>query len=334
MKGKIPIKLDKKDRLIMQQLEENSRQSYAEIGRKVELKSDTVEYRINKLLKAGIIIRMFAEPNLSKLGLKTYRVYLKVENTTEAEEKMLLGYFMNHPKGHWFAEFEGEWDYTMRYTLKDEIEFREEIEELMGRFGKYIRSKIIVITLQQSYLPLTHFTGKEGKIRSVSLERSEKNEELDDNDREIMRLLFENSRIKTVDIASKTGISADAVQYRIRKLLERGIISFFGVYYDSSLLGYSRHKVLLWLQHTTRKREEQLIRYCEHHPNSSYLNRVVGSWDLEVDFDAKNAQEIHDILKDLRNKFSDIIRDYSTLTILKEHIPNPFTDRKTVNRNI
>jgi DNA-binding Lrp family transcriptional regulator len=324
MKGKNPIKLDKKDKLIMQQLEDNSRQSYSEIGRKVGLRSDTVEYRINKLLKSSVIIRMFAEPNLPLLGLKTYRIYLKVENISEKEEKEMLDYFINHPKGQWFAEFEGEWDYTMRYTLRDEIEFREEMEVLMKRFGRFIKSKNIVITLQQSYLPLNYFTGAEGKIRLVSLERVEEIESLDEIDRGIMELIFDNSRIKTVDIASRIEISADAVQYRIKKLLERGIISFFGVYYDPSVLGYTRYKVLLWLQHTTKEQEKKLIRYCEQHPNSSYLNRVVGSWDLEVDFDARNAQELHDIVKDMRNKFSDIIRDHSTLTTLKEHVPNPF----------
>jgi Lrp/AsnC family leucine-responsive transcriptional regulator len=324
MKNNIPIKLDKKDRLIMQQLEENSRQPYSKIGKKVGLRSDTVEYRINRLLKSGIVIRMFAEPNLPKLGLKTYRVYLKVENMTEKEEKNMIDYFMNHPRGNWFAEFEGEWDYTMRYTLQDEIEFREEMEILMKKFGRFIKSKNIVITLQQSYLPITYFTGKEGKIRLVSLERVEEIETLDKTDRKIMELLFDDSRMKTVDIASKIGISADAVQYRIKKLMEKEIISFFGAYYNPTVLGYTRHKVLLWLQHTTKEQEKKLIRYCEHHPNSAYLNRVVGSWDLEVDFDARNAQELHDIVKDLRNKFSDIIRDHSTLTILREHVPNPF----------
>lgn len=333
MKRKNPLKLDKKDKLIMQQLEENSRQSYSEIGRKVGLRNDTVEYRINKLRKSGIVIRMFAEPNLAKLGLKTYRIYLKVENVTEKEEKEMVDYFMNHPKGHWFAEFEGEWDYTMRYTMKDDLEFREEIEALMRRFGRFIRSKNIVITLQQSYLPLSYFTGMEGKVRLVSLERVEKIESLDEIDRNIMGLLFDDSRMKTVEIASAIGISADAVQYRIKKLLEREIISFFGVYYDPSVLGYTRHKILLWLQHTTKEREKKLIRYCEQHPNSSYLNRVVGSWDLEVDFDARNAQELHDIVKDLRNKFSDIIRDHSTLTILREHVPNPFKGLRKLKKS-
>jgi DNA-binding Lrp family transcriptional regulator len=326
MKKKVEVKIDKKDRLIMQQLEDDSRQSYSEIGRNVGLRGDTVEYRMKKLLGSGTIMRMFAEPNLHKLGLKTYRIYLKIENMPHEEEEKMVKYFVEHPKSHWFAEFEGEWDYTLRYTLRDEVELREELEKLMKRFGRYILSKNIIITLQQSYLPLTYFTGRESRIRWISLERIEKVEELDDTDNKIMGLLFDNSRMSSIELASRTGISADAVQYRIKKLVQRGIISYFGIYYNSAVLGYGRYKVLLWLKHTTRKREEELIRYCQQHPNSTYLNRVVGSWDLEVDFDTKNVQEIHGIIKDLRSRFGDIIRDHSTLIILREQLSNPFMD--------
>jgi DNA-binding Lrp family transcriptional regulator len=324
MRKEIPIKIDKKDRLIMQQLEGNSRQSFAEIGRKVGLGSDTVEYRVNKLLRKGVINRMFAEPDLNRLGLKTYRIYIKVENITKKEEERLVDYFMNHPRGQWFAEFEGEWDYTMRYTLEDEAGFKDEMEGLMNKFGRYIKSKSIVITTQQSYLPIEHFTGSKTRIRSISLERVKEKESLDDVDRMIMGNLFENSRMKSVEIANRVGISADGVQYRIRRLLEKKIIRFFGIYYNSQMLGYERYKVLLWLHHSSRENEKRLIRYCEEHPNSTYLNRVVADWDLEVDFDARDAQELHNIVKGLRNKFPDMIRDHSSLVILREHIPNPF----------
>lgn len=326
MKKNVEVKIDKKDRLIMQQLEDDSRQSYSEIGRKVGLRSDTVEYRINRLINSGIIMRMFAEPNLPKLGLKTYRIYLKIANMPKQVEERMVKYFFNHPKSHWYAEFEGEWDYTLRYTLRDEMDLRDEMEDLMKRFGKYILAKSIVITLQQSFLPIRHFTGKVGKIRWISLGQREEVEELDEIDRAIMGYLYDDARMKTVMLASKVGISADAVQYRIKRLLRKKMISYFGVYYDASVLGYGRYKIMLWLRHTSKKREEELVRFCQEHPNSSYLNRIVGPWDLEVEFDTKNAQELHDIVKDLRERFSDIIMDHTTMIILRERLSNPFKE--------
>ncbi|MFA6530160.1 MAG: Lrp/AsnC family transcriptional regulator [Candidatus Micrarchaeia archaeon] len=314
-----PLKLDKKDKAIMQQLEENSRQSYSEIGRKVKLRSDTVEYRVNRLLESGLILRMFAEPDLDKLGLKTYRLYLK----TETENPELETYLKNHPKAQWFAKFEGEWDYAIRYSLKNEGELKKEMDALSAMFGKSISAKNVVVATQQTYLPLKYLTGG-WLVRSIAFDEVSNFIMLDETDRKIMEFLFENSRAKTVDMASKIKISADAVQYRIRKLLDNGIIKFFGVYYNPLVFGYTRHKLLFWLHNANLKREHELIAYCEQHQNSSYVNRIAGSWDLELDFDAKTPAELHGIIKDIRDKFSDIIRDYSVLTILDEHVPNPF----------
>ncbi|MDO8554533.1 MAG: hypothetical protein Q7S22_07025 [Candidatus Micrarchaeota archaeon] len=66
--------------------------------------------------------------------------------------------------------------------------------------------------------------------------------------------------------------------------------------------------------------------YCEQHPNIVFINRVLGNWDLEVDFDAKNSREIHDMVKELKSRFSSLIRDHTTLTILKDKVLNPFRE--------
>jgi DNA-binding Lrp family transcriptional regulator len=319
MNKEFPIKLDKKDKAIMHQLEENSRQPYSEIGRKVRLQSETVEYRVNRLLKSGLILRMFAEPNLDKLGLKTYRLYIK----TVTENLALESYLRSHPKAQWFAKFEGEWHYVIRYSLRNEAELKSEVDALMAKFGKSMKAKNMVVALQQTYLPLSYITGGD-LSRSVSMDITSEKVTLDETDSKIMMYLFENARMKTVDIAKKVGVSADAVQYRIKKLVQTGVITFFGVYYNPLVFGYTRYKLLVWLQNADFERERELIAYCEQHPNSSYINRTVGNWDLELDFDAKNASEIHELIKNIRSKFSDIIREYSLLTILDEFVPNPF----------
>jgi len=313
------LKLDKKDKAIMQQLEENSRRSFSEIGRNIGLRSDTVEYRINRLMKSGLILRMFAEPDLDKLGLKTYRVFLK----TQTDNPELETYLKKHPKAQWFAKFEGEWDYVIRYSLRNETELKKEMDALMARFGKSITAKNVVIATQQTYLPLKYITGS-GLSRSIALDAGSEIATLDETNGKIMAYLFENARMTTIDIASKLRISPDSVQYRIKKLSEAGIIKFFGVYFNPLVFGYTRYKLLVWLQNANLEKEQGLIAYCEQHQNSAYINRIAGNWDLELDFDAKNASELHGIIKDIRDKFSDIIRDYSVLTILDEYVPNPF----------
>ncbi|MDE1873516.1 MAG: Lrp/AsnC family transcriptional regulator [Candidatus Micrarchaeota archaeon] len=54
---KSDVKVDKKDKLILQLLNENSRASYREIGEKLGINEDTVRYRVFKLVRGGIILR-------------------------------------------------------------------------------------------------------------------------------------------------------------------------------------------------------------------------------------------------------------------------------------
>ena len=51
------IKIDKKDRMILQLLNENSRLSYREMSKQVGINEDTVRYRVFKLLHRGVIRR-------------------------------------------------------------------------------------------------------------------------------------------------------------------------------------------------------------------------------------------------------------------------------------
>lgn len=62
---------------------------------------------------------------------------------------------------------------------------------------------------------------------------------LDDKDREIIRLLEENSRYSVREIANKVGLSHMAVYKRIRKLVDMGVIKRFSIVVDPSNLGYS-----------------------------------------------------------------------------------------------
>ena len=62
---------------------------------------------------------------------------------------------------------------------------------------------------------------------------------LDDKDREIIRLLEENSRYSIREIAGKVGLSHMAVYKRIKKLVDMGVIKKFSIIVDPSNLGYS-----------------------------------------------------------------------------------------------
>ncbi len=325
-----PVVLDKKDILILKELDNNSRQSFTEIGKKVGLRSYTVEYRINKLRQAGVILKFFAEPNLTYLGLKTYRLYLRVEHTTEKDETALLHYFSTNPRIQWHAEFEGEWDYTIRYALKDEVELKYEIEKLTKQFGEFIKAKTIAISTYQVYLPITYLTGAERK----SLRETIRPSKLDPIDITILSFLCDDARMSSVAIAQRSLLSPDAVSYRIKRMVQNKTIISFNAWFDRRKLGYEYYKILFWFSHATPSDEEKIIKFCQHYQYVVFINKVLGSWDLEVDLDATNSNQVHEFIKEIKRIFPHLIRDHSTLTILRDSVVNPFKAALLVNQRV
>lgn len=61
--------LDETSWLLLQELQQNARLSYSELGQRVGLSAPAVAERIHKMEEAGIITGYRAEVNMSKLGL-------------------------------------------------------------------------------------------------------------------------------------------------------------------------------------------------------------------------------------------------------------------------
>ena len=69
--------------------------------------------------------------------------------------------------------------------------------------------------------------------------------ELDDKDRRILNLLQENSRTSYLSIAGELCVSEATVRYRVKKLIDNGVINKFTALLDPKKIGYSITGVLM-----------------------------------------------------------------------------------------
>lgn len=69
-----PIKLDKKDRKILYQLDIDGRQTLSQLGKKISLSKQVVDYRLKNLVKTSVISEFYTVINFSKLGYTQYKL--------------------------------------------------------------------------------------------------------------------------------------------------------------------------------------------------------------------------------------------------------------------
>ena len=123
---------------------------------------------------------------------------------------------------------------------------------------------------------------------------------------------------------NKLNLTRDVINYRLKKLARDAIISQYRILINLDKINHKLYKIILRLHSLTPEKEKQFNMYIASHPHGVQYLKLVGSWDVELEFEVKDDDQLHKILLDIRNKFSDIIRDYDTLLIHQEHKLNYF----------
>ena len=113
--------------------------------------------------------------------------------------------------------------------------------------------------------------------------------------------------------------TARIVQYRIRDLEKKNIILAYKVMLDPKQMGNIFCKANIYLGNTTTKRLNEFMKYCHNIKQILWPQRVLGSWDVELDMEVKGYEEFNDIMLDLKEKFSEIILNNEFSIVSKEY---------------
>lgn len=313
------MKLDVKDKRILYELDLNSRASLNQIAKKVGLSKQVVDYRIKQLVKNKIIKQYYTVVNFSKLGYTQYKLYLKLQNVDVQKEKEIIDYWCNHHHTIWVTSCRGNWDLAVSVLAKNINEFGKLLDEFIQQYGLFVLEKVVVITQRSPVYTRAYLDMKKEKKEFRVDTQYQQNAEIDDIDKKILCILSTNARMSILDIMKKVNLSRDVVTYRIKKLMKQNIIAQYRVLINLDAIKYKLYKIILRLHSLTPQKERELIQFVASHTYGTQYLKLVGSWDAELEFEVENEEQLHEILLELRNKFSDIIRNYDTLLIHKEH---------------
>jgi DNA-binding Lrp family transcriptional regulator len=317
--------LDKRDKDLLILLYADSRMSFTEMGKRLKVSGSTVERRIAQLEKAGIITLLFANVNLTKIGFKSYRIYLKFDVFNSETEREVLDMFESYPNTLWGAITEGPYDVLWRITARNELELDGAINRIMEKFGNRITEKTIITTIYQTYLPLSRILGGE-RENKLPFEKAATSEKIDDTDIKILAALYGNARETTVEIAKLVDLTPDAVNYRIRRLVKEGFILGYTAWYDARRLGFDYYKIFISFRTITKENEKSFLVFCAQNGNVVFLNKCIGSWDIEVDVIVETTLELHKFILEIRTRFGQIIGKQSYVSIIDERMLNPLRE--------
>lgn len=314
--------LNLKDRKILYELDLNARQTDAEIAKKVGLTRDSVRYRINRMVEHGYINYFMTLLNSMKLGYDWYRTFFKFQNLTVEKEKEIISYLKDRVS--WISKVEGIWDLNTGIFVKNVYAYRDMINEFLLRYRSYVeRYEMSIVTREWSYHRdyLLNKTKKSSQplLMGFDHENDYKIEQIDTIDYKILKTILKNARMKTIDIARAIKTTEMIVRYRLRKLMQNGVIIGFKPFLNVQTLGFTYFKLHLTLQNLTPEKKKSLVQYIHQHPNTVHMTELVGGADLEAEFQVKTNDEFHGYVQDLRLQFGKDIRHYEFMQYTQEY---------------
>jgi len=316
------MRLDRKDKQLLSLLYNDSRVSFVQMGKKLRLSSSAVERRMRRLKDDGVIALLFADVNFLKLGLRAYRLYFRFDVMDRKTEAEVLKLLESYPRTLWGVVCEGEYDVIWRIAEKNEVEVEKAAHLMTERFGSRIVEKTVATTTYQTYLAWNKALGTE-RHAAMPIERITEVERVDEKDLMILSALYGNARETTVDLSRMVGLTPDAVQYRIKRLSERGFILGYSAWFDAKKLGFNYYKILIGFRNATKEREEEFLRFCLENDFVIFLNKTIGSWDIEVDIIVRDNAELHEFMRDIKTRFGHILGRHTSISAIEERMLNP-----------
>ena len=306
-------KIDLKDRKILYYLEQDSKQSFRTIGRKVGLTKDVVTSRVKKLQEKGIIYNYYTVIDTYKLGFTYLRFYLKFQYASPQIKKEIIDNFVNNKFSILISSLLGSYDLLFFFCIKNLPEVYYFWEKIMNKYRDYFANYVFSIYFKENLYDFSFLITENGDKIS---ERSKLEIfggvgkiDLDDIDFEILKIIAAHARLPTVDIAKSLNSTTSIIHYRMKKMMTLGVIQGFKTYIDVSKIGYKQFKVDIVLRN--HKYEQQIMNYLENNPYLRGRDMTLGYVDLELTFHFKHVDQLNQMIEDLFAKFPDSIRSYN-----------------------
>lgn len=310
------FKLDVKDTKILAELDRDARQSNNQIGRKVRLSKEVVKYRIDKMIEAGVIVKFYTLTNYFKLGIKKFKLYLRFTNVSKEKIEDIANYFYKHKKTEWVVTSSGRWDMIVGFLVKNVNEFDDEVQEVLNKYAKYIQEKAVTTTLYLVHHERGFFESKNTEV--IYHTSKDKEEKIDNLDEEILKILTNNARMSVTEIAEKLKTTPRIIQYKIKEMEKKLVILSYKAHINPQAIGRTFCKAILYLANVDKERLDKFISYTSSISDVIWPQKVMGSWDFEVDCEVVNYDRFQEIILDLKEKFPDMIKNHEFCIVSKE----------------
>ena len=302
------VDIDLKDRKILYERDLNCRQSNTHIGKKVGLKKDVVSYRIKRMQDEGVIRNFWTAINTFKLGYNVFRIYINFHYVNTQIKNDIIQYFTDYKNSWAVISVKGPIDIDVVVWVKNIYDFYKFWDKTLERYEDYFEKYTISIYIKAVGYKKSYLLGESTKSEKIMYKTicDGSTVSIDETDYKLLNELAINARIPLIELAEKLGSSSQTVNYRIKNLIDKGVIQAFRVNIDRSKLGLQLFKVDIFLKEYKRRRD--IIQYLGDKGYLECLNVATGWSDIEPEIVAKDVDHLIQMMEEINHQYPNSVR--------------------------
>ncbi len=324
-------KIDAIDAKILKTLLLESRTSFTEIAKINKISVCAVRMRYSRLKKAGIVTGECMHVNPKFWGYE-YTADVRVKTSLNDEEEVLK--MLNNNRHIISAGSFGH--IIMGLIILPKLEQLRSIVEEIGVNPKVMHVETLIWAQSQDIFHPENLIIKpysnlaEDKIKLKTAPTKTEEVYIDETDKQIVRILANNSRKSFREIAKELSISTSNVIQRYKKLREENVLTRSAIGVDLKKLGYIAWNVS-FLKLEAKSKVSEIRKQLLQIPNALLLIEHVGSYDLRIDVAISEVEDIFRVADQI-NRISGIVEVESRIMrIPSMQFPNPLYNKIVSN---
>jgi len=128
------IKLSELDRKIITFLLADGRMEFVQIARKLGVSTGLIHKHYYRLLKHEVITKITYTPNFQAMGIKHYRILVKILQYDEQRTDELYHYCARHPNIINYVKLIGNWELILEIEIANNDSLRDLLRDIRYRF--------------------------------------------------------------------------------------------------------------------------------------------------------------------------------------------------------
>lgn len=313
------LKLTDLDKRILFELDKDGRASFSKIAKATGTSPQVVKYRFARLQEYEAVKHFWAFIDYDRAGYSFFWGYwMKFSGLTSEQEEEMYAKFRANKYIPIVMRCDGYADCMIAIISKDVFHHNQVLQDVFNEYGQYIVMSDIVVGLGFIKFLRSYLIGEENKENIFSLSGgSTETAKLTEVERKILSLLQQDGRMEFTEIAKIIGVTPALIHRYYTRLVKSGVITRITYTLNYDVVDLKLFRVLFKIKQFNKEGIEALFQFCLKNPNIINYVKVMGNWQLMLDIETKDLDELRNLLRKMKHDFNEIIFEVEINEIYK-----------------